>query len=139
MSRKPRELDPQTRAAETGRAIGHSLFCGRCGYDLRSLPYLGRCPECGQKYDANATKMEGIFRDEEVELPIGDGLGFLLFAVFTVCLIGSSLKPFASGRLFMGLITGVLMLVFAVRGYARLETFLSFHRVAKRIRRQKDD
>ena len=124
---------------EAGNTIGHSLHCNKCGYNLHSLPYMGRCPECGQEYDAKATKMKGIFRDEEVELPIGDALGFLLFAVFTVCLIAASLRPFESGMLFIGLITAVLMLVFAARGYAKLETFLSFHRVARRIRKRDDD
>lgn len=32
-----------------GRVAG-STPCRRCGYDLRGLPFGGRCPECGESY-----------------------------------------------------------------------------------------
>lgn len=36
--------------AERGGTIAGNTPCLGCGYDLRGLPYGGRCPECGQSY-----------------------------------------------------------------------------------------
>lgn len=41
------------------------LLCGTCGYDLRGLPKMHKCPECGVEYDGDelmkAWKKERIF------------------------------------------------------------------------------
>jgi hypothetical protein len=119
--------------------ITHAVYCGRCGYSLYSLPYRGICPECGQEYNANALEMKGIFKQDDVELPVGEGLGFCVFALFAILLISVSIEPFESGKFFIGLIMGAMALVFAVRTYARLQEFIRLQHIAKRIRDQERD
>lgn len=35
---------------ERGGTVAGSMPCLECGYELRGLPYGGRCPECGESY-----------------------------------------------------------------------------------------
>jgi hypothetical protein len=127
-----RGLDPEF-------TISHAVYCGRCGYSLYTLPYRGICPECGQEYNANALEMKGIFKQDDMELPVGEGLGFCVFAMFAILLISVSIDPFQSGKFFIGLIMGAMGLVFAVRTYARLQEFIRCQHIAKRIRKQERD
>ena len=55
-----------------GRLITGSIYCGQCGYNLRTLPYVHTCPECGNQYNARPLKMEGIFLPQEAQIPWGD-------------------------------------------------------------------
>lgn len=32
-------------------AVGDSVYCGSCGYELTGLRHAGSCPECGAEYD----------------------------------------------------------------------------------------
>jgi hypothetical protein len=42
-----------------GRLEEHDYrLCCFCGYDLRSIPDQGRCPECGEWYDVRVTRKE---------------------------------------------------------------------------------
>lgn len=45
----------------TDRRITGSVYCGRCGYNLRTLPFCYHCPECGNEYNARPLKMKGIY------------------------------------------------------------------------------
>src|SRR5688572_30545917 len=39
--------DALRRLSDQPNAIGGSLACSQCGYDLRQTPVGGTCPECG--------------------------------------------------------------------------------------------
>jgi len=74
------------------RITGH-VYCGECGYDLHSLPYIHVCPECGNKYNARPLSMKGIFAPHEIEFPFRDIIvtavcGFAMVA-FTVQAVAS--------------------------------------------------
>lgn len=43
---------PPSRRPPAHATIGREVHCGACWYDLRGLPYIGRCPECGTRYNA---------------------------------------------------------------------------------------
>jgi hypothetical protein len=51
------------------RLITGSVYCGRCGYNLRTRPYIDRCPECGGEYNARPLVMRGIFTAYDVAFP----------------------------------------------------------------------
>ncbi len=61
--------------------IDESLYCGACGYNLRTLPTVGRCPECGNGYNTENFPMRGVFLPEERLFPWGD----VLTAAFCFC------------------------------------------------------
>ena len=54
------------------RGIDRTLFCAECGYNLMTRPMIGRCPECGQTYDARSGSRRGILGDVPVRWPTGD-------------------------------------------------------------------
>ena len=61
------ELDRLADEMYLDRRIAHSVYCGECGYNLRTLPYAGRCPECGGEYNARPLIMKGIFNHEKIK------------------------------------------------------------------------
>ena len=54
------------------------LFCGKCGYNLRTLSIFGRCPECGNEYDARPIRMEGLLLGQDIGFPFEEILGAVL-------------------------------------------------------------
>lgn len=66
------ELDRISDDIYQDRRISGSVHCGRCGYNLNSLPHRHRCPECGQEYDAHPLTQTGIFRPEQGDFPYND-------------------------------------------------------------------
>jgi hypothetical protein len=75
MGLSQQELERISDDVYKNRRITASTFCGNCGYNLRTLPYVYTCPECGQSYNARPLVMKGIFVPYEVEIPWADFLG----------------------------------------------------------------
>ncbi len=106
------ELDRLVEQSGDG-VIKKSLYCARCGYNLRLLPYRYNCPECGNRYYARALRRKGIFMEDRAYLPIAEclyatlsgtiGVGLLLVCdgqwstmvdgmrLFIYCLVTASL------------------------------------------------
>lgn len=61
----------------TRRMIADNLFCGNCGYNLRTRPTIGICPECGHEYDARPVSMQGILLDDDISFPFAELAGML--------------------------------------------------------------
>lgn len=66
------ELQRLAEEVLANRRISVSTYCAECGYDLRTLPYEYRCPECGNEYNARAVKMVGILVPGHSHFPFGD-------------------------------------------------------------------
>jgi hypothetical protein len=71
-------IDPQEL---TSVRIEKPLRCGHCGYSLYTLPMVGRCPECGNRYNAAGRRLDGILQPQYTVFPWGD--------VFTAAVSGS--------------------------------------------------
>ncbi len=123
----------------SGDRIFHALYCGECGYSLKMLPYTGRCPECGGRYNARPLKMEGIFLPQNMELPIVDicmlVVGLSVSASFTF----KSMQSPDSGQLFIGIVVLILSVMFAYRGWSKFAKFLRFKRLIKQIEAAEDE
>ncbi len=115
------------------RRITGTVYCGTCGYNLHSLPYAYRCPECGNRYNARPLKMTGIFTPQETSFPTGDVAAMLFGAPFAVWLIYSGVKLAEKGRFFIGLAFGAGTLILAVRVYSAMASLLRARAVARRI------
>ena len=59
------------------RGIDRDLFCECCGYNLRTLRLIGRCPECGGEYDTRPMNVRGILSVKDLTVP-GDLIGALI-------------------------------------------------------------
>ncbi len=115
------------------RIITVSVYCGNCGYNLRMLPYIHTCPECGNQYNARPLKMKGIFMPHETYFPASDVAAVLLCAPVAFVLIRGGIKTVDQGRLILGGVFGVIMIVFMVQAYSRLVRFLKARALARRI------
>jgi len=116
-----------------GTRLYHSVYCGRCGYNLRTLPYAGQCPECGGQYNARPLNMTGIFFAHYAQFPLFDVLASAVSLLFTAWIIGSSLTPFSPDQFYFGLVFGAVSVVYGARTLARISRFLRMRGIAKRI------
>jgi predicted RNA-binding Zn-ribbon protein involved in translation (DUF1610 family) len=67
-----RELDALAEDIYRDRRISAPTYCDACGYNLKTLPYVYTCPECGQSYNARPMVMKGIFVAYEAVFPFLD-------------------------------------------------------------------
>ncbi len=121
------------------RRITGTVFCGTCGYNLHSLPYAYRCPECGNRYNARPLKMTGIFTPNVTSFPTSDIAAMLFGALFAVWLIYNGVKLQEKGRFFIGLAFGIGTLFLAVRVYSAIASLLRTRAVARRIALEEDE
>ncbi len=75
------------------RRIAHAVRCGRCGYNLKTLPYIGQCPECGNEYNARPMSMKGIFNACEGGFPFRSFFGAFVGAAGAVVMASWALDP----------------------------------------------
>ena len=133
------ELEELADDTYRDRRITGSTFCGRCGYNLRTLPYVYRCPECGNAYNARPLKMKGIFFPQAVYPPVKETLATAFFGVIAVLLLISALKPLNEGRLFMGVAFTAITGVFAGRAVHKFQHFFKFWSLYKRIAEEEEE
>ncbi|MCP4589280.1 MAG: hypothetical protein GY842_00910 [bacterium] len=134
MSLGTEDLDKLSRDVFSERHIGHSLHCGECGYNLRALAYVGRCPECGNEYNARPAVRSGIYVPSEVWFPFTELFCALFFlGGATGLLVGGILArapwAMAFGAAYLG--GGVIG---AYLFYKRLRRYLRFFWVGRRLR-----
>jgi len=127
------ELDRYADDAYKDRRITTSVYCGNCGYNLRTLPYRYKCPECGQEYNARPRTMKGIYAPQDTDIPFGDiaSAAFCGFAVFI--LARNAFTPIDPWRIVFAVVFVIFTVMFLSRAYDRLGELMKARRVAKRI------
>ncbi|HOW18083.1 MAG TPA: hypothetical protein PLC79_03525, partial [Phycisphaerae bacterium] len=90
MSTDPREV--------TSLRIEKPLRCGNCGYSLYTLPMVGRCPECGNRYNAAGRRLHGIFQPQYNVFPRGDVCTAVFSGTIAAVLLGmlAMRRPFSA-------------------------------------------
>ena len=139
MATDDEELDQIADAYHDYRIIRSSLYCGRCGYNLRSLPHIYTCPECGNRYNARPLKMEGIFLPHSAPFPLGETIAFALCSLVVWVLLPQGLATGDGTRLCSGWLFAAMGVYLAVQGYRRLMRFLRFREIYKRVARQEEE
>ncbi len=64
------------------RPIPIDLFCLRCGYNLRTCPVIGVCPECGLKIRASLLRIQIARLDPDCMAKLRSGTTWMCRAVF---------------------------------------------------------
>jgi predicted Zn-ribbon and HTH transcriptional regulator len=132
-------IDDQTY--ERLRSLGYSFeinwptYCANCGYNLRTLPVIGRCPECGTEYNARPLKMINVRSPYGTTLPWGHIWYAAICALITLTLVQWMLTTFY-------VMTLVFTAAFATGAiiFGRLAARdIQQHVHAQRILRQMDD
>ncbi len=118
------------------RLITTSTYCEKCGYNLRTLPYMYICPECGQKYNARPLKMQGIFQPYKHEPPTGDAAMSLLSALAALLLIAQAVANADMSLLVVGLVFVVMLLLYLIRFVQRLLRYIHARSIARHIERE---
>ena len=115
---------------EPNALTGH---CAECGYNLRTLPRRGRCPECGSQYNTRTVVLDGVFTAGMLEFPAGNLLGTALATILLVLFIAWGLRPVVVWRLGFALIFGVLGALYVRSTWKRLGRYLRFRGIVQRI------
>ena len=139
MALSRRELDELADDTYHNRRITGSVYCGRCGYNLHTLPYIHRCPECGNAFNARPLQMKGIFFPQAVYPPVKETLATAFFGVIAFLLLTAALKPLDEARLFLGVIFAAITGAFAGRAVQQFQRFLKFRSLSKRIAEEEAD
>ena len=129
------------------RRITTSTYCGNCGYNLRTLPYIYTCPECGHEYNARPLVRRGIFDPSEAEIPWWHMAGVVFFFWGTFSLgyhtFNSLRNPFTMLFLFPTLVFLLVMtgcaMILSVRAYRRLTHFYRTARLTRKIAEQEGE
>jgi hypothetical protein len=125
------DIEKLSQDVYTERRIGHSLHCGRCGYNLRTLPYIGRCPECGNEYNARPAILKGIHVPADVRFPTVELLGAVFFLVSGTGWFVSALTPLAPPQVTLAAIVVIAGLISAWSFRRQLGRFLQFRAASR--------
>lgn len=132
------ELDRYADDLYKDRLITGSVYCGKCGYNLKTLPYVYTCPECGNSYNARPLSMKGIFTPQEASFPLVEIAAGSLCAVIAIVLLATGLQPPQAGMLVPGGLMIVLTVLLAAQGNRRLSRYLRKRTIARRIAMEKE-
>jgi hypothetical protein len=145
------ELQDLSEEMYSEHRIAASLYCGNCGYNLRRLPYVYTCPECGSHYDANALRMQGIFLPDAGWSPWADLFSIVLCLLSAVILIGSAVEIVPAqgtaaqrvqvvdlARFYLGLFFAALAPFHGWRVVRRFRRFLKRIAILRRIRDEEE-
>lgn len=102
---------------QSDRRIISDAYCGRCGYNLRTLPYIYSCPECGNPYNARPLTLRGIFVPfDDWFRPLGCFLLVPLLIAFAIPLIVGGLASEDGFYLLVGVFAGIGAVGYLLRG-----------------------
>ncbi len=115
------------------RCISGDVYCGKCGYNLRTLPHAYTCPECGNAYNARPLTMKGIFSPHEMVFPSGALLTTIILGIIAGTLMPSAINGRDIGRTIVGFVVTALALAYLIHSIRRLRRFWRLYTVARRI------
>jgi len=121
------------------RRISATVFCGKCGYNLRTLPYLYQCPECGNEYNARPLVMKGVFLPQRTPAPWIDMLAVPFFGYFAYTFISEALPVRAYVHLAVGAIAAALGLVYLGLVVRKWRTLIRGRILIHRIARSREE
>ena len=141
MSMHSDELEMLADQTFKDAVITSSLYCDSCGYNLKTLPYVGLCTECGHRYNARPLKMDGIFTPQRLEIPLGDAAAGVLSGLVSAGMIIRALAPSPSRGVYVlfAVALGLMSAAFAWIMYRKLCKYMRFRRIGKRIETGLDD
>ncbi len=131
------ELERISEQTYAKRRINMPTYCKRCGYNLRMLPFVHKCPECGSDYNAMHSRMEGIFLPQFVIFPWIDlGVALVCIAMAVLTLIGG-IQSNHTRTIGVGCVYGLVAIVLAARAASRISKFFHARMILRRIRQAK--
>jgi len=134
-SQKERDADDAYR----DRRIRTSIYCNKCGYNLRTLPYVYNCPECGNPYRARGISTIGIFTRQTAAVPFGDIIASVLFGITAFVLLIRAIRPLDQGRLIVAAVFVALTAWFVVRSCNGFQEYMRQRTVEREIAKEESE
>lgn len=123
----------------TDRRIGTNLYCALCGYNLKTLTYVGRCPECGSFYSARPPVMKGIFTADMLRFPLEELFWMsVCLGVTALSLLMTPLPP-GGTRIVLAAVFGALGVCYVYLFWKRMGRYLRLRQVYLRRDDDTDD
>ncbi len=126
-------LDRVADDIDKDRTIQSDVYCGDCGYDLRTLPYVYQCPECGNEYNARALVMKGVFLPVRTPIPWVDMLAVPFFGYVAYTFITESIPVRAYGSLTVGIAAAALGLIYLSMTITKWKLYIRNRMLIRRI------
>ncbi|MBI1827569.1 MAG: hypothetical protein HY287_01770 [Planctomycetes bacterium] len=133
------ELDRLVDEDFKNRVIQQSTYCAECGYNLRGLPFLYSCPECGNSYNARPRGRFGIFEPQQAEFPIHDILGVAIFAGIAAFILWDGVAEKSTPYCLAGIGFAMAGLFFLARTWRRMGSLARARKIAMCIAEQEDE
>ncbi len=133
------ELERLADESFKDRRIGGTVYCGGCGYNLKTLPYMYQCPECGQEYNARPLVMKGIFLPLNISPPFVDMAAVVLCGPIAFFLIDGATQPFEPAGFAMGVFAAILTVVYFGICINRWRALIKTRVILHRIRRYEEE
>ena len=127
------ELDRIAEDIYRDRRIRSSIHCAKCAYNLRTLPYVYSCPECGQPYNARPGSMKGILISKTVGFPVGHALAAALFLIVTIPMVWAAFSAPTPMRIALSVAFGTGTTIILLRTIPLLREFSEVRRLARSI------
>jgi len=121
------------------RRITSATYCGECGYNLKTLPYVYTCPECGNQYNARPLAMKGIFLPQEGTAPMQETTAVLVWAGIAFAIFRFSPRPLEPASWVMSGVAAALSLINVGLSIRRWRRFIHTRVVAHRIVRSEEE
>lgn len=115
-----RYLERAQEEEDSSRTITETILCGSCGYQLKMLPKVGRCPECGGHYNVVRNTKEGIFTPQSAEFPMFDLAASVASTWLLIWLFFGLLQSFDFWALMLMLTFAVLAPIFIKQAWRDL-------------------
>lgn len=116
------------------RLLTLSTYCGDCGYNLKALPYVHTCPECGNQYNARPLLMKGIFLPHAAEFPVGDLFTTLISGAVTGLIGYGAFNPLDAIRIVFGLFFVASTIIFAVQAWGKVKRYAKAIQIIRKIK-----
>ena len=130
MALEHEQLEHMLEEEEGPRLMTNSVVCDQCGCQLRGLPFVGRCPECGNSYRVRGIETEGIFVPQAANFPAMDLVAGLVSGGLALWLVAGLVRRLDLWSLLCAGILGYLGFVFLRQGLRRLRRFIRGQKIA---------
>ena len=128
-----KDLDRLADDIDKNRRITSSIYCGSCGYNLKTLPYSYQCPECGNDYNARPLHKRGIHEPLDEEFPFAYIIGVVLCGLGVWFCVDGALRPMNISRVVAAGLFLLAGLVTAWRTFERFKRMVHTARIARQI------
>jgi len=132
------ELDRSAQDQDRDRLISGSIYCENCGYNLKTLPYVYNCPECGNGYNARPLMLKGIFKPFEVTFPLWEIVAAVFCVPVSVVLLAWGLRISEPVVIILGVTFALLSILLWFRIWDGVCAFIKARAIARRIRLEQE-